>query len=110
MIELAGILVLLGGLFALLLFVAAPIVLALFLISTVLRIVFFALFLPLRILGWGIGIGLSAIGLLGMILTGLVGVAFLVGIAPLVPLLIFAGIIYLLVRSSRRRQARAVNA
>ena len=112
MVELAGVLVLLGALFTLLVLLAAPLILAFFLVATILRLVFFVIFLPFRILGWTVGIGLGALGLAlkGAFLAGIVALLILAGFVPLIPILLLGGLLYLLVRSARRREAPPVSA
>ncbi len=84
-------------------------VLAFAAVVAVLRLVFFLVLLPFRLLGWGLGIGLAALGLLlkGAVLAAAVGVLFLFGLLPLVPLLLLGAGIYLLLRPSRARSAPA---
>jgi uncharacterized membrane protein AbrB (regulator of aidB expression) len=105
MVELAGILLLLGGLAALLLLIAAPIILVFMVVGVVLRTVFFLITLPFRLLGWGLGIGFSLFGLLlkGAVLAALVALLVLIGALPFVPVLLVGGLIYLLLRASRKR-------
>ncbi|HEU4402641.1 MAG TPA: hypothetical protein VFT43_11100 [Candidatus Polarisedimenticolia bacterium] len=102
MMAMTGVLVLGGLLLAILAFVAAPILLALVLVAAVVRLVFFVLLLPLRLLGWGLGFAFKGIFLL-------VGVALLilVGLVPLVPVLLVGGLIYFLVKASGKSVAPA---
>jgi hypothetical protein len=109
MLELTGTLVLVGLLLALLVIVAAPIVLAVVVLAAVLRIVLAILLLPFRILGWGVGLGFAAIGLLlkGLLLAFAVALVLVVGLVPLVPIVLIGGIVYFLVRSGRPRAVPA---
>ena len=92
MITIAGPVVLLGFLFGLIALVAAPIVLALFLVGIVLRLVFFVLVLPFRLLK---GI---------LVLAGL-GFLLILGAIPLLPILLIGAGIYLVFRGMRSRSA-----
>jgi hypothetical protein len=92
MISIAGAMVLLGLVFGLIALVAAPIVLALFVVGVVLRLVFFVLLLPFRLLK-----GFFVLG----------GIAFLLilGAIPLLPILLIGAGIYLVFRGMRSRSA-----
>jgi hypothetical protein len=92
MITIAGTVVLLGFLFGLIALVAAPIVLALFFVGIVLRLVFFVLVLPFRLLK---GI---------LVLAGL-GFLLILGAIPLLPFLLIGAGIYLVFRGMRSRSA-----
>jgi hypothetical protein len=92
MITIAGTVVLLGFLFGLIALVAAPIVLALFIVGIVLRLVFFVLVLPFRLFK----------GLL--VLAGL-GFLMILGAIPLLPFLLIGAGIYLVFRGMRSRSA-----
>ena len=107
--EVVGALVGIGLLLALLVIVAAPFVLALVVLATVLRIFLALLFLPFRVLGWGIGFGFAAVGLLVKALVLALAVALLlaVGLVPLVPIALLAGVIYLVVHFARPRAVPA---
>ena len=87
-----------GLLLGLLVLVAAPILLAISLVATVLRLVFFAVTLPLRILGWIAGAGF---GLLG----GVLALLLLIGLVPLLPFVLVGALIYRLARRARPRPA-----
>ncbi len=112
MTELTGILILAGLLLGLLALIAAPIVLALFVVAAVLKLVFFLVLLPFRILGWGLGLGFAALGLLvkGTLLAGAVALLIVFGLVPLVPVLLLGLLIYFLARPSRKGPAPAPSA
>ena len=97
MISIAGAVVLLGLLFGLIAVVAAPIVLALFLVGIVLRLVFFLLFLPFRLMKGA------------LVLVGL-GFLLILGAIPLLPFLLIGGGIYLVLRGMRSRSAHVGHA
>ena len=92
MITIGATVVLLGFLFGLIALVAAPIVLALFIVGVVLRLVFFVLVLPFRLLK----------GLL--VLAGL-GFLMILGAIPLLPFLLIGAGVYLVFRGMRSRSA-----
>lgn len=52
MTTLAGLVLVFVVVMGILAFIAAPIVLALFIVAMVLKLVFFVLFLPFRMIGW----------------------------------------------------------
>jgi|SRR6266568_7649643 len=89
----------------LLVLIAAPIVLALFIVGAVLRLVFFILFLPFRLLGALFGLGAVGLLLRGLVLSG--GIAFLLflGLLPLLPFLLIGAGLYLVLRGARRPSA-----
>jgi hypothetical protein len=107
--TMTGLLMLLGLLVGLVILVAAPIVLAIALVVAVVKLVLSLLLLPFRILGWGLGLGLTTVGLLfkGLFLAGAVGLLLLFGLIPLIPLLLLGAGLYLLLRPSRARSAPA---
>ena|SRR5437899_8581347 len=92
MITIGATVVLLGFLFGLIALVAAPIVLALFIVGVVLRLVFFVLVLPFRLLK----------GLL--VLAGL-GFLMILGAIPLLPFLLIGAGVFLVFRGMRSRSA-----
>jgi len=89
-------------------------------IGTVFRVAFWLLFLPFRVVGWLLFLPLLLvkliIGLLALILTPVVALlaatlaAIVAGVfLPLTPVLLIAGLVWLLVRASHRpRPARLV--
>jgi hypothetical protein len=83
--------------------VAVPIMLVLAVVGLVLKLVFFILLAPFRIIGWGLGLGLAAVGILvkSVFLAGALAILVLIGLLPLVPLLLIGIAIYLLVRPRR---------
>ncbi len=93
----AGVILLLGCVIGLLALIAAPIVLALFIVGAVLRLVFFVLFLPFRLLGGLFGRSL-------IVFTGL-GFLLLLGAIPLLPFFLIAAGVYLVFRGMRSRSA-----
>ncbi|MFQ5876173.1 MAG: hypothetical protein ACE5JH_00555 [Acidobacteriota bacterium] len=92
-----------GLLVTLLAILAVPLILAFALVAGIAKFVIFLLLLPFRVVGWCLGVGLAALGLLikGVILTGLAALLFLLGLAPVVPVVIVAALIYLLVKAVR---------
>lgn len=96
--SIAGLLVLFGCLIGLLALIAAPIVLALFIAASVLRLVLFVLVLPFRLLGATIGLGLSSVA-------WLLALLFLLVALPLLPFLFVAGAVILVFRAMRPRSA-----
>ena len=83
--------------------VAIPIMVALAVVGLVLKLVFFLILAPFRILGWGLG---AVLGIVGLALKGvflLVGVSLLIllGLFPLIPLLLLGGVLYFLLRPRR---------
>ena len=92
------------ALVALFVLIAGPIVLALFIVGAVLRLVFFILFLPFRLLAGLLGLGLGAAGLLIRGLLPFAGVAFLLvlGLVPLLPFILIGAGLYLVFRGARR--------
>jgi hypothetical protein len=109
MLDLLALLALGGLAIALLVLIALPIILAAALVVALLKLVFFVILLPFRILGLAFGIGIKAIGLVlkGALLFGAVALVFLVGLLPLAPLLLLGVVLYLLLRPSRARSAPA---
>ena len=105
--SIAGLFFLFGCLIGLLALIAAPIVLALFIVGMVLRLVFFLLFLPFRIVGAMFGLGFWSLGwfLKGVVLFAGLGLLILLGTLPLLPLLLVAGAVYLVFRAMRSRSA-----
>ena len=105
LMSIAGVILVIGALIGLLALIAAPIVFALFLVGLVLKLVFFVLLLPFRLLGGLFGVGFSAIGWLARGVVGLLGVGLLLalGILPLLPLLVIALGVYLVFRGMRPR-------
>ncbi|SRR6266705_737589 len=97
----------LGGLALVFILIAAPIVLALFIVGAVLRLVFFVLFLPFRLLGAVFGLGFGAVGLLlrGLILFGGVAFLLLLGLLPVLAFLLIGAGLYLVIRGVRRPSA-----
>ena len=90
----AGLVVVTLFLIGLLALIAAPVVLALVIVGAVLKLVFFALVLPFRMLGALFGLGVASVG-------WFLGFLLLLGLAPLLPLLIVAGAVYLVFRAMR---------
>lgn len=100
----------LGGLaIALLILIALPIILVAVLSVALLKLVFFVIFLPFRILGLAFGVGFKAIGLVlkGTILLGAFALLLLVGLVPLAPIILLGVVLYLLLRPSRARSVPA---
>ena len=102
-LEVAGALLLVAIVAGVLAVLALPIMLAMALLSAVVKITLFTVLAPIRLLGWMIGAGLAGIGFLlkGFLLTGTAALLLLLGLLPLVPFLLLGILIYLLVRSSR---------
>jgi hypothetical protein len=92
MITIAGTVVLLGFLFGLIALVAAPIVLALFIVGIVLRLLFFVLVLPFRLLK-------------GLLVVAGVGFLLILGAIPLLPFLLIGAGLYLVFRGMRSLSA-----
>jgi len=98
----------------------AVLVLATAIVGSLVRAVFWILFLPFRVVGWLLFLPLLLvkliIGLLALILTPVVALlaatlaAIVAGVfLPLTPVLLIAGLVWLLVRASHRpRPARLV--
>lgn len=105
--SIAGLVILFGCLVGLLALIAAPIVLALFIVGVVLKLLFFVLLLPFRLVGALFGLGFSTLGWFLRGLLFLAGLAFLLllGVLPLLPLLLIAGGVYLVFRGMRSRSA-----
>lgn len=103
MAEFVELLIALGVLALFLLVIAAPILLVIGLLALLIKLGIFLILLPIRILGWGIGISVAAIGLLfkGIFLTGAVAVLVIFGLLPFLPLLLFGLLIYLVTRTPR---------
>jgi|SRR5947208_2923528 len=92
MISIAGAVLLLGCLLGLVALVAAPVVLALFIVGMVLRFVFFVLFLPFRLLR-------------GLLVFAGFGLVLILGALPLLPFLLIGAGLYLVFRGMRSRSA-----
>jgi hypothetical protein len=97
----------------LLLVIALPVVLAGAIVGTVLFLVAQLLFLPFRLLGWTLAMGVGGALLIAKFLLlfvlGLAGMALLLALAvPLLPLLLVALGVWLLVRSRRPRRSLTV--
>jgi hypothetical protein len=90
-----GLVVLTFLLIGLLVLIAAPIFVALLVTCAVLKLVFFVLFLPFRLLG-----GLIGLAVRGFFVFAGIGLLLLLGL-PLLPLLIVAGAVYLVFRAMR---------
>ena len=107
LMSIAALMVVFACLIGLLALIAAPVVLALFIVGAVLRLVLFVFVLPFRLIGTMIGLGLSSAGWL------LRGPVFFAGLAlllvlvalPLLPLLLVAGAVYMVFRAMRPRPA-----
>ena len=104
-----------GGLLSLLLFAgllglaALAIVLAVSIAVAAHRLLLFLVMIPLRLAGWLLGVGLSAVGLLfkSVLMVGIVALVIVVGLLPLVPLLLVGVLILYLVRAARKRPSHA---
>jgi len=98
-----GLVVLTFFLIGLLVLIAAPIFVALLVTCAVLKLVFFVLFLPFRLLGGLIGLGVASVGwfLRGFFVFAGIGLLLVLGLVPLLPLLIGAGAVYLVFRAMR---------
>ncbi|PYT34210.1 MAG: hypothetical protein DMF52_13555 [Acidobacteria bacterium] len=107
LMSIAGLVILFGCLIGLLALIAAPIVLALLIVGSVLRLVLFVLVLPFRLLGAMIGLGLSSVGWLlkGPVFFAGLALLFLLVALPLLPLLLVAGAVYMIFRAMRPRSA-----
>ena len=92
MMSIAVTVVLVGFLFGLIALVAAPIVLALFIAGIVLRLVFFVLFLPFRLIR-------------GFLVFAGLGFLLILGAIPLLPFLLIGAGIYLVFRGMSSRSA-----
>ena len=103
MAEFVGFLIALGVAGLLLLVIAAPILLVIGLLVMLIKLGICIILLPIRILGWGIGISVAAIGLLfkGIFLTGAAAVLVIFGLLPFIPLLLFGLLIYFVTRTHR---------
>jgi hypothetical protein len=105
MLEVVGALLLSGLLFGafVLALVVVPLMLAFMVVGLVLKLVFFVLLMPLRILFWGLGIAFSAVGLVlkGVLLTGAAALLIVLGLLPLLPLVLIGVGLYFLLRSRR---------
>ena len=97
MITMAGLLLVFGFVAGLLMLIAAPIVLAMFVVGVVLRAVLFVLLLPVRIVGGLFGFALPAVALVLLLL---------VFALPLMPVFLIGAGIYLVVRGMRPRASR----
>ncbi len=80
---------LVGLLIGVLTLLALPLFLLFALAVGLLKLVFFIVLMPLRLLAWGIGAGFAVFGVLmkGLILTGTAALLLVVGILPLFPLI-----------------------
>ena len=107
MAEFVELLIALGVVGLFLLVIAAPILLLIGLLVLLIKLGIFLVLLPIRILGWGIGIGVAVIGLLikGIFLIGAAAVLVIFGLLPFIPLLLFGLLIYLVTRTPRARVA-----
>ena len=107
MAEFFELLILIGAIAILLMIVVVPIVLLLGLIALAVKLAVFLVLLPIRVLGWGVGLGIAAFGLVfkGLILTGAAALLLVFGLIPLLPLLVIGLLIYALTRSSRSARA-----
>ena len=104
LISLGGVALAFTILAVVLVLIAAPIVLALFIVGAILRLVFFVLFLPFRLLGALFGLGFGMVGLLlrGLILSGGIVFLLLLGLLPILPFLLIGAGLYLVLRGARR--------
>ncbi len=109
MTEFMEVLILVGLVAILLFVVAVPVFLAIGLVALAIKLTLFLVLLPIRLLGWGIGIGFAALGLLlkGVVLTAAVGLLILVGLLPALPIILLGLLIYFLVRSPKPRSSGA---
>ena len=107
LVSIAALLVVFGCLIGLFALIAAPVVLALFIVGAVLRLVLFVLVLPFRLIGAMIGLGLSSVGWLvsGPVFFAGLALLFLLVALPLLPLLLVAGAVYMVFRAMRPRPA-----
>lgn len=103
--ALAGMLILIGCFIGLIALIAAPVVLALFVVAVILKVVLFVVFLPFRLIAGLFGLGLTAVGWVvrGVLLFAGLGFLLLVGLLPLLPFLLIAGGVYLVFRAMRPR-------
>ena len=87
-------------------------VLAVSMLVAAVKLILFLLVIPLRVIGWGVGLGLTAAAYLvkGGLLVGTILLLVLLGGLPLVPLVLLAGLIAYLLRSTRRRGSSPVRA
>jgi hypothetical protein len=92
----AGLLVVIVAAIALMALIAVPFVLVLCVLGAVLKLVFFILFLPFRLLGGVFRVGLASVG----VFLGL-GFLLLLGALPLLPILLIAGGLCLVFRAMR---------
>jgi hypothetical protein len=79
LMSIAGMVLMFGLLLGLLALVAAPIVIALFLVGLVLKVIFFVLLLPFRLVGGLFGAGFSVVGWLLKGVLVLLGAGLLTG-------------------------------
>jgi hypothetical protein len=99
-----------GVLAALALVFLFPLLLVVAIVATVFKLAFLAVFLPFRMIGWGVGAVAGLVGLLvrGLVTTGVISILILLCLVPLLPLaLIGAGIWWLVRRSARPKPAPA---
>jgi hypothetical protein len=107
LVSVAGLLVLVAVAIGLMALIAAPFVLVLCILGALLKLAIFVLFLPFRLLGGLIRIGLASAGwfLGGFLMLGGLGFLLLLGALPLLPILLIAGGLYLVFRAMRSRPA-----
>ena len=104
-----------GGVLSLLLFVgllglaALAIVLAVSMVVAAFKMLLFVVMIPLRLVGWLLGLGVAAVGLLikSAVLVGIVALLIVVGLLPLVPLLLVGVVVLYLIRAARKRPSHA---
>ena len=101
--TLGGLALVFGLLAVLLALVAVPVILALFITGVVLRLAFFVLLLPFRLIGTFFGLGFWAAGMLirNLILFGGIAFLLLLGLAPLLPFILIGAGLYLVFRGAR---------
>lgn len=107
--DLIALLVLGGLAIVLVMLIMLPIVLAAAVLVALLKVAFFVILLPFRVLGLFLGVGFKAIGFVvkGAFLVGAVALVLMVGLLPLAPLILLGVVLYLLLRPSRVRSAPA---
>ncbi len=110
--EVTGLLVMLGIILGLLVLAGALVVLLGFMIVAVLKLVLLVVLLPFRIVGWGLKLGFTAVGILvrGFFLIAACAILIFAGMLPLVPLVLIVAGIYYLVKALRRRPVPPVKA
>jgi hypothetical protein len=110
--EVTGLFIMLGIGLGLLILAGAVFVMVAFIVFAALKLVLLVLLLPFRIVGWGLKLGFTVIGILvrGFFLIAVCAILILAGMLPLVPLVvIFAGIYYL-VKALRPRPVPPIKA